>query len=454
MALRHLFASCLLVLLSIVGAYGQRANLPKGAVKEKYEDVPLELYRAIENGDLAFVRKSLNADPRLATAVIVGPNKGPPILETLLHHAAWNGHPTVVEELIRRGANVNARVLERDSDNQFGRRDGETPLHKAMWRGNMQTVTLLVEHGADVNASAHSGVTPLHEAASRGRTYLVKYLLKRGADINAHTEDGTTALHLALWAGYPGSVSVLASRGAKQDIFSAAGLGNLTLIERFLQDDPDIVNARDGNRATPLHYAAATAELNAAKLLLKRGAAIGAQNGGFWYSEGETPLHVAANRGHLKMSRFLIESGADIDKYGNGRTPLHAAIAGNHLPVVEYLLGEGADIHRPNQLFGQSALHIAASWGHVELADLLIRRGAHINCRTVKPRPEFVWPNGPMESRGEPMPTPLDIAITHRHFEMAHFLQERGGRISEANHWGHAASLKSFERWKETMASK
>lgn len=92
---------------------------------------------------------------------------------TPLHAAACNGkndtRKTVVEILLKSGANVNAKIP----------RSGETPLHKAIFRGDVEVVKLLLDHGADVNATSKFGVTSLYFA--RNSKVISELLKEHGA---------------------------------------------------------------------------------------------------------------------------------------------------------------------------------------------------------------------------------------------------------------------------------
>ncbi|MEH1771269.1 MAG: ankyrin repeat domain-containing protein, partial [Nostoc sp.] len=70
---------------------------------------------------------------------------------------------------------------------------GETPLHLAVSQGNKQVVELLIAKGADVNAKNKDGNTPLHLAYDLD---IVKLLIAKGADANAKNNDDMTPAEL------------------------------------------------------------------------------------------------------------------------------------------------------------------------------------------------------------------------------------------------------------------
>jgi ankyrin repeat protein len=110
-----------------------------------------------------------------------------------LHLAAHFGHLTVVDLLLARGAEVDAR-----SKNALA----NTSLHAALAGGHRATAQRLVEHQADVNAVEAGGYTPLHQAAELGDAEMVRLLLDRGALAAAKADDGRTARDLALVKGH------------------------------------------------------------------------------------------------------------------------------------------------------------------------------------------------------------------------------------------------------------
>lgn len=67
-----------------------------------------------------------------------------------MHIAAWQGNASMVELLIRYGADVNA--VDREQ---------RTPLQSAAWQGHESVVWLLLKHGARGDQPCSQGATPL-----------------------------------------------------------------------------------------------------------------------------------------------------------------------------------------------------------------------------------------------------------------------------------------------------
>jgi ankyrin repeat protein len=82
--------------------------------------------------------------------------------------------------------------------------------------GNKEVVELLLQRGADVNAKTQSGWTALMSAALSGQTEITKILLDAGADPNAKdVVKNETAADIAKEKGHAELVTLLKQRGGK-----------------------------------------------------------------------------------------------------------------------------------------------------------------------------------------------------------------------------------------------
>jgi ankyrin repeat protein len=107
--------------------------------------------------------------------------------------AAYFGHPTIVEFLLKNGADV--KLAARNAQKV-------TALHAGASRGGAEIVKLLLEAGADPNVKQERGFVPLHSAAANGNAAVVELLLKHGAHPDAKAEDGKTPADMATEGGH------------------------------------------------------------------------------------------------------------------------------------------------------------------------------------------------------------------------------------------------------------
>jgi len=130
--------------------------------------------------------------------------------DTALHIAAASYSIDIARELLRGGADVNAR-----------NRRGAQPIHYASvgrpgaesWdpRAQAAVIAYLLRAGADPNATDKSGVTPLHRAIRTRSAAAVRVLLQHGADPRRKNGSGSTPLRLAVHnTGRSGSGSAAA----------------------------------------------------------------------------------------------------------------------------------------------------------------------------------------------------------------------------------------------------
>jgi ankyrin repeat protein len=85
----------------------------------------------------------------------------------------------------------------------------QTALYLMAACGHEAVVQLLLEKGADVDAKDNDGGTALHKTAGSGHEAVVRLLLEKGADVDAKSNDGWTALHWAAESGHEAVVQLL-----------------------------------------------------------------------------------------------------------------------------------------------------------------------------------------------------------------------------------------------------
>jgi ankyrin repeat protein len=278
--------------------------------------------------------------------------------KSTIHRAADAGDVAKVKAFIQEGVDVNTKV------------HGCTPLHCAARYGHKEVVELLIAKGADINAKDTQGWTPLYLAINQGRKEIAKLLASKSGDVSLHT---------AAYIGDLQTVEKLIDAGANVDanekgataLLCAAKAGEIAVAKLLIANGAD-VNAGEW---TPLQEAA-THSKEMVKLLLAKGADI---NTGKWPA-----LHSALDAGRFDIVELLLAKGADANiRDDKGHTPLHIAasyVARLYPKIVEILISNGADINaRDNN--GKTALSYAVENGYTEIVELLIAKGADVNAR-------------------------------------------------------------------------
>jgi len=378
------------------------------------EDHPIHHAAAV--GDLARVTLLLQDRASLA-------NRRDTTGRTPLHRAAARGNSEIAKALLKAGADSNPRnkagatpihwaagggfvdvvqvLLEARADANARTRGGGTPLMRAVENGHVEVARVLLARGAFVNARDREGLTAMHFAAKRSQKDLVDALLAYRADVNARSKRGETPLRNAARGRERQRAEYLLAHGARLDIFVAAAWGKTARVESMLRADRSLVHARDEKGRTPLHWAAANAQRETARVLLANGADPNAKN-----DRGTTPIREVNPYESDNIEDLLLEHGAQIDLFeavhrGDkqrvetllkndpallamraeyGGTPLHAAAGGGQAEITRLLLAKGLDPDVRND-FGDFPLAVAAARGHTEVVEALLSKGADANAR-------------------------------------------------------------------------
>ncbi|MCX6565317.1 MAG: tetratricopeptide repeat protein [Candidatus Aminicenantes bacterium] len=132
--------------------------------------------------------------------------------------AALEGQKEMVEQLIARGADINAKkVIElpaaKGTDTNARKQIQLTPLLAAAIGGHKEIVELLLAKGADINAKNEGGATALLAAVSDGHKEVAELLIAKGSDVNTRDENQLTPLHVAAYRGLKEVVELLIAKG-------------------------------------------------------------------------------------------------------------------------------------------------------------------------------------------------------------------------------------------------
>uniref|UniRef100_A0A8C4HRC6 Ankyrin-2 n=1 Tax=Dicentrarchus labrax TaxID=13489 RepID=A0A8C4HRC6_DICLA len=263
--------------------------------------------------------------------------------------------------------------------------DSNTSFLRAARAGNIDKVLEYLKGGVDISTCNQNGLNALHLAAKEGHVDLVQELLDRGAAVDSATKKGNTALHISSLAGQAEVVKILVKRGAD-------------------------INAQSQNGFTPLYMAAQENHLDVVRYLLENGG-----NQSTATEDGFTPLAIALQQGHNQVVSILLEN----DTKGKVRLPaLHIAARKDDTKSAALLLqnDHNADVQSKMMVnrtteSGFTPLHIAAHYGNVNVATLLLNRGAAV---------DFTARNGI---------TPLHVASKRGNTNMVGLLLDRGSQI-------------------------
>ncbi|XP_076747711.1 ankyrin-3 isoform X35 [Maylandia zebra] len=271
------------------------------------------------------------------------------------------------------------------SREQKRKSDSNASYLRAARAGNLEKVLDYLKSGVEINICNQNGLNALHLASKEGHVEVVAELLKLGATVDAATKKGNTALHIASLAGQTEVVKELVTNGAN-------------------------VNAQSQNGFTPLYMAAQENHLEVVRFLLENSASQSIAT-----EDGFTPLAVALQQGHDQVVSLLLEN----DTKGKVRLPaLHIAARKDDTKAAALLLqnDHNADVESKMMVnrtteSGFTPLHIAAHYGNINVATLLLNRGAAV---------DFMARNDI---------TPLHVAAKRGNSNMVKLLLDRGAKI-------------------------
>ena len=231
---------------------------------------------------------------------------------------------------------------------------------------NVAMAKVLIDAGAELNE-------PLGAAASIDNRAVAELMLDRGAAVDG--TGGWSPLEEALYWNSQNMIALLLERGAKvQNLRIAAGLGRTDLIENYFNADGSL-KPEAGRINWPWGDLQAIANSNHNP----DGKQSLADRVNSWSQDRQGIINnafvYACMHGHIDAAKLLLDKGAEINVVPGGfdyaGTGLHYAALNGHRPMVEFLLASGADHNIKDTKVGGAAANWAEYGGHADLLDLL-----------------------------------------------------------------------------------
>ncbi|GIY82396.1 ankyrin-3 [Caerostris darwini] len=244
----------------------------------------------------------------------------------LLHEAIINGHKIIVENVLKRGFQINSVW------------DSYTPLHVAVKFNHRSIAQFLLSRGANPKEEPiqknKEGRTPLYSAVIAKNIEMVETLLnaEAGAFIIDNNKSRFAAIKMLIKAK---ENDFTINRGSLLHL--SAAVGSLEMTKYFVDNEADI-HAKDRTGFKPVHVAIINGFKNIVEFYLDHGIHVSDLR-----CDHLTLLHLAAQTGKSNVFELLIERSADVNAVSiDGSTPIHVAAENGFKDIVGILLHNGA----------------------------------------------------------------------------------------------------------------
>ncbi|XP_059366352.1 serine/threonine-protein phosphatase 6 regulatory ankyrin repeat subunit B-like [Carassius carassius] len=326
------------------------------------KDGCLPLLLAVEAGNVLIVRELLSNQSEPQLRAVKAANG-----DTALHICCRQKDVEMAKVLVEFGANP-------DSQNN----EWQTPLHIAALEGDENMLKFLYHCKSSPNILDKMDRSPLLIAAEQGHTNAVEILTEKfKSSVLARTKDGNTLLHIASQCGHPATALTILKKGVLLHmpnksgalcLHAAAKRGHMAVVHALIQKGAPVDGmAKDGQ--TALHIAVENCKPQVVQMLLGFGANVQLRGG----KARETPLHIAARvKEGEQVAELLLKSGANVNaEQENGESAMHVAARHGALQMIRALIQEGGDVTWKSKV-GENPLHVAVRHCHAHVVEEIL----------------------------------------------------------------------------------
>lgn len=201
------------------------------------------------------------------------------------------------------------------------------------------------------------------------------------------------------------------------------------LLDRLQPRQRPALQARDSYGRLPLHYAAQYGFVVICQVVIKHmqdwdqfDVSQGIDSPNWQDAEGYAPLHLSVIGEHPLTTQALLQAEnwqGETDEKINSRKSisksgavLALATKSNSVAIVKLLVNAGVDVNYQDEQ-GETALHVAARFGHQECAKALLEASSHQKVQVDIPEKTFAW-------------TPLFVSCVDGHLPIVELLIAAG----------------------------
>ena len=315
---------------------------------------------------------------------------------TAFHLACSNENSNIAEMIIEESGHLNIELNSEDNKRR-------TPFHYAFERQNFNLVEILIQKTTQINLDQICKSvleSCFQKACEIGYPKILETLLQKYPEMNKKEYSGMAGIHLAIKNGHSFIVEMIIQKS----------------------DDPNIpLNLKDSFGCTPLLHAFQNGNFDIAEMFLQKGIEDNIEdNIGLFSNFLKNAFYEAFKKGYIKLAELLVQNSNKLDidlnvkdEYGwtafnwaciNGHsdvaniliqksvkfnielnkkddlgwTPFHWAVFMNKTSIVKMIILSVRtkpciiDINAKD-IDGRSAFHLACQYGHLQIAEILIK---------------------------------------------------------------------------------